>query len=117
MEVTRVTVDEVRARLDRGEPLVMVDARNAEAWGKAETQIPGSVRVPPEDVTRHLADLPQGRAVITYCTCPNEDSSTKVARALEASGFKDVHALHGGFDAWIRADQPVEARAGQLTGR
>jgi rhodanese-related sulfurtransferase len=40
-----------------------------------------------------------------------------VARALEAAGFKDVHALHGGFDAWKRAGLPVEARAGERVAR
>jgi rhodanese-related sulfurtransferase len=68
MEVSRVTVDEVRARLDRGEPLVFVDARSAESWGKAQSQIPGSVRVPPDEVAAHAGDVPRGRAVITYCT-------------------------------------------------
>jgi len=24
-----------------------------------------------------------------------------------------VHALHGGYDAWVRAGLPVEARAGE----
>jgi rhodanese-related sulfurtransferase len=68
MEVTRVTVDEVRTRLDRGEPLVFVDARSAESWGKAKTQIPGSIRVPPDDVASHADDVPRGRGIITYCT-------------------------------------------------
>jgi rhodanese-related sulfurtransferase len=68
MEVTRVTVDEVRARMDRGEPLVFVDARSAESWGKARTQIPGSVRVPPDDAAAHADGVPRGRAIITYCT-------------------------------------------------
>jgi rhodanese-related sulfurtransferase len=36
-----------------------------------------------------------------------------VAQELEAQGFKDVHALHGGFEAWVHAGQPVEATAGQ----
>lgn len=36
-----------------------------------------------------------------------------MARELEERGFKDVHALHGGFDAWVRAGLPLEARAGQ----
>jgi rhodanese-related sulfurtransferase len=68
MEVSRVTVDEVRTRLERGEPLVFVDARSAESWGKSESQIPGSVRVPPDDVAAHADDVPRGQAVITYCT-------------------------------------------------
>jgi rhodanese-related sulfurtransferase len=31
-----------------------------------------------------------------------------VARELAERGFHDVHALHGGFDAWVKAGQPVE---------
>jgi rhodanese-related sulfurtransferase len=68
MEVTRITVDEVRERLARGEPLALVDARSAESWGKAETQIPGSIRVPPDDVLGHADAVPRDRAVVTYCT-------------------------------------------------
>jgi len=68
MEVSRVTVDEVRTRMGRGEPLVFVDARSAEAWGKAKSQIPGSVRVPPDEVAAHADEVPRGKAVITYCT-------------------------------------------------
>ena len=36
-----------------------------------------------------------------------------MAQELEAEGFKDVHALHGGFEAWVQAGQPVETMAGQ----
>lgn len=68
MEVMRITVDEVRERLARGEPLALVDARSAESWGKAETQIPGSIRVPPDDVSAHAAAVPRDRSVVTYCT-------------------------------------------------
>jgi rhodanese-related sulfurtransferase len=68
MEVTRVTVDEVRARLDRGEPLAIVDARSADAWSKATSRIPGAIRVPPDDVAPHLEEIPRDRAVVTYCT-------------------------------------------------
>jgi rhodanese-related sulfurtransferase len=68
MEITRITVDEVRERLARGERLTIVDARSAEAWAKAQTQIPGSVRVPPDDVAAHAEHVPRDRAVVTYCT-------------------------------------------------
>jgi rhodanese-related sulfurtransferase len=33
-----------------------------------------------------------------------------VALELQNRGFPDVHALHGGFDAWVAAGQPVEPR-------
>jgi rhodanese-related sulfurtransferase len=31
-----------------------------------------------------------------------------VALELIERGFHDVHALHGGFEAWVRSGQPVE---------
>jgi rhodanese-related sulfurtransferase len=68
MEATRVTVDEVKERLDRGEPLVFVDTRNPKAWGEAETKLPGAIRVPADEVEQHLKEIPHNHAIITYCT-------------------------------------------------
>jgi rhodanese-related sulfurtransferase len=68
MEPTRVTVDEVKERMDRGEPLAFVDTRNPQAWGEAETKLPGAIRVPADEVEQHLDGIPHDRAVITYCT-------------------------------------------------
>jgi hypothetical protein len=48
--------------------LVFVDARSAESWSKADTQIPGSVRVPPDEAGAHVNEVPRGRAIVTYCT-------------------------------------------------
>lgn len=67
-EPTRVTVDEVIERLKRGEQFVFVDARNPNAWGQAETKLPGAIRVPSNEVKQHLNEIPQGRTIITYCT-------------------------------------------------
>jgi rhodanese-related sulfurtransferase len=33
-----------------------------------------------------------------------------VAQELLNQGFKNVHPLHGGFDAWIEAGYPVEPK-------
>ena len=67
-EISRITVDEARERLDRGEPLALVDARSQESWSEADSQITGSIRVPPGDVAAHLDEIPRDRAVVTYCT-------------------------------------------------
>jgi len=68
MEATRVTVDEVRERMERGEPFAFVDTRNPQAWAEADTKLPGAVRVPADEVEQHLQEIPRDRAVITYCT-------------------------------------------------
>ena len=68
MEATRVTVEEVKERMERGELFAFVDTRNPQAWGEADTKLPGAVRVPADEVEQHLGEIPRDRTVITYCT-------------------------------------------------
>jgi len=35
-----------------------------------------------------------------------------VAQTLLENGFRNVHALYGGFDAWVKAGGPTEAKKG-----
>lgn len=68
VEATRVTAEEVKERMDRGEQFAFVDTRNPQAWGGAETKLPGAIRVPAGEVEQHLDEIPRDRVVITYCT-------------------------------------------------
>jgi rhodanese-related sulfurtransferase len=68
MEATRVTVDEVKQRMDRGEMFTFVDTRNPKAWGEADTKLPGALRITAGEVEEHLDEIPRDRSVITYCT-------------------------------------------------
>jgi len=68
MEATRVTVDEVKERMERGEPFAFIDTRNPTAWNEAETKLPGAIRVPADEVEQHVHEIPRDRVVITYCT-------------------------------------------------
>ena len=68
MEVTRVTVDEVKERMNRGEVFTFIDTRNPKAWAEADTKLPGAIRIPADEVEQHLDQIPRDRTVITYCT-------------------------------------------------
>ncbi len=68
MEATRVTADEVKERMDRGEQLAFVDTRNPQAWSESDVKLPGAIRVPANELEQHLSEIPRDRAVITYCT-------------------------------------------------
>jgi rhodanese-related sulfurtransferase len=68
MEIPRITPREVMERLDRGEAIAFVDARSAQAMEHASQQIPGSTRVPPDDIDGHTGNLPRGFTVVAYCT-------------------------------------------------
>jgi rhodanese-related sulfurtransferase len=105
LEATRVTADEVMARLSRGEPVVFVDARSEEVWNDSSEKLPGALRLAPEvkDEQETLPIIPRDRSVITYCECPHEESAARVARFLAGRGYSDVHPLYGGLEAWRRA--------------
>ena len=106
--VSRVTTDEVGACIDRGEPILFVDSRSEAEWADSPLKLPGAVRVEQDRVDDHLREIPRGRRIVTYCTCPHEEASAGVAQELLQRGFPKVHALSGGFDAWRRAGGTLE---------
>ena len=68
MEATRITTDEVKERLDRGEEFTFIDTRNPTAWAESDKKLPNAMRVPADQLAQHLNEIPKDRTVITYCT-------------------------------------------------
>jgi rhodanese-related sulfurtransferase len=64
----KITTDEVKRRLDAGEPLVFIDARSDESWSQSNLQIPNSLRVPPDRADEFVGAIPPDVGIITYCT-------------------------------------------------
>jgi rhodanese-related sulfurtransferase len=68
----RVTAEEVVRRMERGEPVVLIDSRNPQAWSQSNEKLPGAIRIPPGEAERHLKEIPKvgpiGSWIITYCT-------------------------------------------------
>jgi len=68
MDATRITVDEVKERMERGEQFTFVDSRNPTAWAESDKKLPNAIRVPANELEQHLNEIPKNRAAITYCT-------------------------------------------------
>jgi rhodanese-related sulfurtransferase len=71
MEPSKLTPDQVKAKLDAGEPVTFLDDRSPKAWDASDVKLPGALRVPPGEVEQHLAGFgttPKGATVVTYCT-------------------------------------------------
>ena len=68
MEATRIMVDEVKERMERGERFAFVDSRNPTAWAESDKKLPAAIRVPADQLEQHLDEIPRDRTVITYCT-------------------------------------------------
>ena len=63
-----LTVTDVKDLIDQGQPVTFVDSRNPIAWGSSNVILPGAMRIPIDEVARHLPALPRDRRVIVYCT-------------------------------------------------
>lgn len=97
----RIGIDEFR-RLDAASDCLVIDVR-AEAAFKAG-HIPGAVNVPLDRVEGRVAEIrakAKGRAIVTYCSCPEEHASLAAVRLLAEKGVPNARALVGGYQAWV----------------
>ena len=67
-DVSRLDAHELRRLRARGEALVPVDVRTADARLAKPIQIPGARWLPLADVARHATTLPRDATIVTYCT-------------------------------------------------
>lgn len=111
-EIRRITPDELAAQLAGENPPLVLDVRSRAHYENDEGQIPGSIRVLPDQIEEWAANAQKDRPIVAYCTCPNEASSGRVSRRLQALGF-DASALLGGYKAW-EANYPVDPKGSVL---
>ena len=63
----RITIQDLKAKLEAGAPVLILDARTAEGWNASPTKIKGAIRVPYEDVEKKLKDWKKTQEIIAYC--------------------------------------------------
>ncbi|MGE3807261.1 MAG: rhodanese-like domain-containing protein [Gemmataceae bacterium] len=96
----QITVHELKAKLDAGEPVYLVDVR--QEWEHEAAALPGSLLVPLDQLPARVAAIqpPAGAELVTYCH--HGIRSLHAAAYLESAGFAEVASLAGGIDAWSR---------------
>ena len=67
-ELQRVTVGEVKKKMDKGEPILFIDTRNPHDWSESDVKLPGALRIHFSELEQHLDELPHDRLIVTYCT-------------------------------------------------
>ena len=67
-DAPRITVEELKRRMDAGEDFTVIDTRNPKAWAESDTVIPEAIRVPLDELEQNLPRIPRGRPVVAYCT-------------------------------------------------
>jgi adenylyltransferase/sulfurtransferase len=92
-----VTVEELKARLDREDSFLLLDVRERQEFEIC--RIPGSVLIPLSELPLRLGDLEGLEDVIVHCK--SGVRSGKAIRLLKEAGFDGARNLTGGILAWI----------------
>jgi len=64
----RITPDELKERLDRGDDVVVVDLRHPLAVASDPFHIPGALLLSPDDLETRHSEIPRDRDIVLYCT-------------------------------------------------
>ena len=89
---------ELKARIDRGEDLQIIDVREPFEYDIANI---GGKLIPQNDVPNRLIEIDRAREVIVHCKAGGR--SQKIAEFLKQAGYLHVVNVAGGILAW--ADQ------------
>jgi superoxide dismutase, Fe-Mn family len=93
-----VRVDELKARLDAGEELVILDVCLREDLPRKADALPRARWRDPQLLAQWAADLPRDVPVVAYCLYGFQISQNAAAE-LRAAGI-DARSLAGGIAAW-----------------
>ena len=103
--VKETTVDQVKARLDRGEKFHLVDVREESEF--ARDHLPGAVHlgkgVIERDVEERLPDT--GAEIVLYCG--GGFRSALAADNLQKMGYTNVISMDGGIRGWREKGYPL----------
>lgn len=104
-----ISREQIRARLDSGEPITLVEALPQQYFTKQH--LPGAINLPHDQVSELAADLlPDKDALIVVYCANSECKNSGIAReALEQMGYTNVLAYVEGKQDWLEAGYPVES--------
>lgn len=102
-----IPASEVKARMDRGEALTLIDVR--EVMENQIAAIPGAELIPMNSVPQNVQHLEQeadAKTLIVFCH--HGMRSMSVVNWLRQQGVENCQSMAGGIDAWsLSVDQSV----------
>ncbi len=65
-EVPRISAEELKSKLDRGEKVAILDVRTEHAYASSGVKIPGALRKDPSKIREWLGDLDPELEYVAY---------------------------------------------------
>jgi rhodanese-related sulfurtransferase len=112
-EIPRISVEDLKQKIDKGEDFVVVDVRDGGSYAaghiKTAINIYYNATADPMDRQMMLLALPMEKLVVTYCDCTDDASSAKIADELIQLGYEQdkVKVLGGGSLRWVELKLPM----------
>ena len=105
--VKQVSLEDLKARIDAGEDITLVDVREKDEWRQGH--IPGAVHVPRGFLEMQAASrLPNKDAkIVAYCA--GGIRSAFATKMLQDLGYTNVESANPGFGDWKDKGFPVDA--------
>jgi hydroxyacylglutathione hydrolase len=101
--IRRGSVEELAARMERGEPLVVVDVRQEREW--AAGHLPGAVHALPPDVSGIAARVPTDQPIAVHCVSGYR--SAVATSVLAREGVGNLWHITDGVDRWAALGLPL----------
>lgn len=106
--IEEVSVDDVKARLDRGDKFLLVDVREESEYAK--DRLPGAIHLGKGIIERDIEErVPQLNApLILYCG--GGYRSALAADNLQKMGYTNVLSMDGGIRGWREKHFPLTSK-------
>ena len=103
--IRETTVDEVKARLDRGDRLLLVDVREESEWAK--DHLPGAIHLGKGVIERDVEEKLPDTATEMILYCGGGFRSALAADNLQKMGYTKVLSMDGGIRDWRDRGYPL----------
>ncbi len=104
--IQEVSLDELRRRLDAGEPVVLVDVREKEEYRAGF--IPGAISVPRGFLEQQIEQKVPDKTARVVAYCAGGVRSAFAAETLAQLGYVNVESANPGFVRWKDLGHPID---------
>ena len=103
--IQETTVDEIKARLDRGDKFLLVDVREESEF--ARDHIPGAIHLGKGVIERDIEQRVPDTATPLVLYCGGGFRSALAADNLRKMGYTNVLSMDGGYRDWKEKKLPL----------
>ena len=103
--VKELSVDQVKAKVDRGEKFHLVDVREDSEW--AIDHVAGAIHLGKGIIERDAEQRLPDKAAEIILYCGGGFRSALAADNLQKMGYSNVHSMDGGIRTWREKKYPL----------